>query len=60
MFVVGQTVILPGPESKFSLQKQFIPGNETTFDRSCDRPTDCGFIVMSALIRRVDAAEALL
>jgi hypothetical protein len=52
-------VILPFLERELGLQEQVVPGQQAALDRGRDGPTNCGLIVMSALVGGIDTPEAL-
>ena len=56
--IVGQTLILPGHEGELGLQEQLVALHEAGGEGSRNRGADAGLVVVTALVRRVDAAEA--
>src|SRR6516225_2423737 len=58
--VVGQAVILTSQERELGLEEKIFPGNQATNYRGRNSVADCGLLVMAALVRGIDAAEALL
>ena len=53
-------MVLSWKKGKLGLQKDIVAANEATGNRRGHRFTDPGFIIMSPLVRRIDASKALL
>ena len=52
-------MILPFLERELGLQEQVVPGQQAALDRGRDGPTNCGLIVMTALVGGIDTPKAL-
>ncbi len=57
--IVGQAMILPPPEGELGLQEQIIPDQRAALDQSRDGLPDRRFVVMAALVGRIDASKSL-
>src|SRR5262245_52428034 len=53
-------MILPAPESEFSLQEEVLAGDQSALQRRPDAFPDRGFVIVAPLIGRVDSPKALL
>jgi hypothetical protein len=60
LWIVRQAVVLSRKKGKLGLQEDIVAANEAAANRRGNRFTDRGFIIMSPLVRRIDASKALL
>src|SRR6478735_7596168 len=57
-WIIGQAMILAAQECEFCLQEKVITGYDASIDRRYNGPAHRCFVVVPALVRRIDATKA--